>query len=472
MGIKLSNQFKGFKSRYIAKESIRARLLIGLSVWVVFAVLATGWVLTDLFDNYSKRQLASELNVQMNQLLAAFNIDNNDHVSLDFSLNDPRFNRPLSGLYWQIDKLDQNGNYTNNVLRSRSLWDQNLILPKQLDNNILFDLPGPKETELLASVKQIKPAESSSNYFLIIAIDQDVLDPVTHKFNLMVALFLGGLAITMIIALIVQIWLGLKPLVSLQQKLEQVLDGSVKQIDGAFPSEIQPLVNAFNRVLTLNETMVEQARAQAGNLAHVLKTPLTIISNSVNNDESKQGQLIKEQIKSAQHHVNHHLAKARATAIGVTQNKSAHVQPLVAGLVRTFERLYSEKHIKLHYQESADDIFFVGEANDLQEMLGNLIDNAYKWTTNNIWLAITVDNNQLIFTIEDDGKGLSNDQQTLLFKRGVRLDEQTPGTGLGLAIVNDLAIAYGGNIETQSSQNGGLKVILKLPAKLLTNTHK
>lgn len=462
------------KSLRSFSKSIRTKLLIGSLVWLLLSVVATSWVLTDLFDNYSKRQLASELNVQMNQLLAAFSVNNEGQIQLDFPLNDSRFEQPLSGLYWQINHID-NVNSQTDVLRSRSLWDQILIIKNDSKNtDSLIEIPGPKDTKLFAKIREIKPIEGQSNYNLIIAIDQNVLDPVTNRFNLLVSIFLGLLAITIAIALLIQIWLSLKPIANLRHKLDNVLNGVDKQIQGDYPSEIQPLVNAFNRVLKANEDMVVQARAQAGNLAHALKTPLTIIANSVATDDSAQGYLIKEQIKSAQHHIGHHLSRARATAIGVTQNKYTKVDAVVAGLLNTLERLYRDKGIDLHLQAIPEQLAFIGDANDLQEMLGNLIDNAYKWTSNNIWLDIVVDkhNKQMILAIEDDGAGLSRYEQNQLFKRGIRLDEQTPGSGLGLAIVSDLAAAYGGSVSLDHSNHGGLKVILALPAKLLTNAQK
>ncbi len=449
------------------KKSLRLNILIGTLAWIIASVAVAGWVLSDLFNNYAKDQLASELNVHINQLLAAFNVEN-DKIVLDFELNDPRFNSPFSGLYWQIDKINTaNQTASTPVLRSRSLWDAVLNVP-YTDKN-LYEIIGPENTNLFAKTKIIHPTDGTSDYRLIIAMDSAIVVPAANKFKAIMILSLGLLAVVMVIMVIVQIIISLKPLARLRNQLEQLSKGTIKHIDGDYPSEIQPLVSAFNNVIDVNLEMVDHARTQAGNLAHALKTPLSILSNSVHANNTELGVLVREQVQAAQHHVNHHLAQSRANAISHNQSVNCVVTDVLGGLLRTMQKLYADKNIVVAANDVPENWLFIGHQADLQEILGNILENAYKWAKSAIWLntSLKLDGNRavLIFNISDDGVGLSKAQQSKLFQRGVRLDEKTPGTGLGLSIVQDLVIAYGGSISTETSALGGLQINICLPAK-------
>lgn len=452
------------------RHSLRGRLLLGTLAWVLASVLVAGWVLSDLFRQHTGRQLASELTVHMNQLVAALSVDPQGVASLQFEPTDPRLQQPLSGLYWQVDRLEPGQPPEDAVFHSRSLWDQVLHLPAALsasDYAGLEALAGPGDTRLLGLARVVTPPEGAAAYRLVVAADQTMLDQPMAQFRLMLAISLGLLAIGMTMAAIMQVLVGLRPLVYLRQGLAAVREGQQSQIGGRFPSEVQPLVDEFNQVLQNNSQIVQRARTQAGNLAHALKTPLSVLANGAAQEQTPFGHLVAEQVDLARRQVDHHLARARAAAAVQIPGKRTEALAVVQGLARVLTKLYANKSVQLVIDGVPDKLAFKGEHHDLQEMLGNLMENACKWCTQRVWVrAVLRDSTTIVFYIDDDGPGLPDSQQEQVFERGVRLDERTPGSGLGLSIVRDLALAYGGKVCAHRSDRGGLGVMLELPGGL------
>jgi signal transduction histidine kinase len=476
--------------------SLRGRLLAGTVLWIVLAIAVAGWALSQLFQQHLARQLGAEFNVYMNQLVAGLTVDAEGRAHLSFEPTEPRLELPYSGLYWQIDQLDAQGSSIAGVLQSRSLWDQVLNVPPATlrkngtDPGGLVQFEGPDRVPMLALIRTVTPPEGASRYRLIFAADAKTLSGPLSRFNLMLAISLGLLALGLTAAALLQVLSGLKPLARLRQQLAAVRDGTQTRIDQRFPSEIQPLVDEFNQVLNNNNQIVNRARTQAGNLAHALKTPLSVLANAARQDTTAFGHLVSEQVDLAQRQVEHHLARARAAAAVRTPGISTAVQPVLAGLTRTLSKLYTDKGVSIHLYTLSSHLAFKGEQHDLQEMLGNLLDNACKWARQHVWVQASLqtvpENNagpsgaisasapenapntvvhgtQLVIRVEDDGPGLPATQRDNIFERGVRLDERTPGSGLGLAIVRDLALAYGGSVRAFSSERGGLGVELNLP---------
>ena len=459
-------------------HSLRGRLLLGTLAWVLVSVLVAGWVLADLFRQHTARQMASELAVHMNQLVAALSVNAQGQPAVRFEPTDPRFQRPLSGLYWQVDQLEPGQAPRDALFHSRSLWDEVLRVPAVLPVSAydgLDQLTGPTGLPLLALTRQVTPPEGTAAYRLVVAADQALLDQPLAQFRLMLAVSLGILAVGMILAAVMQVVVGLRPLATLRTALLQVREGRQTRIEGRFPQEVQPLVDDFNQVLQNNYQIVQRARTHAGNLAHALKTPLSVLANAARNEPGPFGHLVTEQVESAQRHVDHHLARARAAAAVQTPGVMTPVHGVAQGLARVLTKLYADKHIQIEVSVMPENLVFSGEAQDLQEMLGNVLDNACKWADRHVWLTITAassadgvaDGRQrtsvLLAVIEDDGPGLPPDQCQAIFERGVRLDERMLGSGLGLDIVRDLAQTYGGNVTASASRTGGLAIRLTLP---------
>ncbi len=459
------------------RHSLRGRLLVGTVTWILVSVLVAGWALSDLFRQHIARQLASELAVHMNQLVAALTVDEQGTASLVFDLSDPRLQQPYSGLYWQIDQLSADGTPEKPAFHSRSLWDQTLSLPSDPPGSTHDDLvsfTGPEGGTMLALLKTVTPPEGTATYQLIIAADSRSIDQPLGEFRVLMAVFLGLLAFGLTAAAVVQVVVGLRPLARLRERLADVRAGRASRIEGRFPNEIQPMVQEFNDVLQSNSEIIERARTQAGNLAHALKTPLSVLANGAAQEQTAFGRLVTEQVELASRQVEHHLARARAAAAVRTPGRRAEVAPAVQGIARVLTRLYAEKGVLLHTDKVADGVFFQGEQQDLQEMLGNLMENACKWATRNVHVTVDLsaarnDLGMILLRIDDDGPGLPPEQHDAIFQRGVRMDERKPGSGLGLAIVRDLATAYGGTVYAQASPLGGLSIELRLPGETEAN---
>lgn len=483
-------------------HSLRGRLLVGTLTWILVSVLVAGWALSDLFRQHIARQLTLELTVHMNQLVAALTVDEQGTPSLAFDLSDPRLEQPYSGLYWQIDRLSNDG-LAESVFHSRSLWDQTLKLPADASETTygnMVSLAGPEGSTMLALQRVVTPPEGAAAYRLVVAVDNSSVERPLGEFRVLMAVFLGLLALGLTVAAVVQVVVGLRPLALLRERLADVRAGRAARIEGRFPSEIEPLVQEFNAVLHSNEEIVERARTQAGNLAHALKTPLSVLANGAAQEDTPFGRLVTEQVELASRQVEHHLARARAAAAVRAPRRRTEVASVVQGLARMLARLYAEKDVQLNTNAVMNSVFFRGDQQDLQEMLGNLMENACKWADRNVLVTIGADAldglsgpagltqagasatrarrdvatsrdtpGMILLRIDDDGPGLSAEQRDAIFQRGVRMDERKHGSGLGLAIVRDLATAYGGSVCARASPLGGLSIELRLPGETEAN---
>lgn len=450
------------------RHSLRGRMLLGTIAWVLVAVLVAGWALTDLFREHITRQLTAELTVYQNQLIAAMSFDEQGMVSLRSEPSDPRLQLPYSGLYWQIDRLEIRTVREAGVLRSRSLWDQTLHPPADAvapaGSNQLQTLTDPRGFAVLALMRTVTPPEGSSAYSVIIAVDGNALSEPMSEFSFMLAIFLGLLAFGLAAAAVVQLYVGLRPLAVLRKRLSDVRAGNAGSIEGRFPTELQPLVDEFNAVLLSNNEIVRRARTQAGNLAHAVKTPLSVLANAAARETSPFGSLVSEQVSLATRQVEHHLARARAAAAVRTPGIRTEVLPVLQGLAKVLNRLYAEKGVQLDLDRVEEGWVFRGAQEDLQEMMGNLMENACKWADRQVRIsACFSDDDTMQLLVEDDGPGLPEAKLEEIFQRGVRMDERVPGSGLGLAIVRDLANTYGGSVCAEASALGGLRIVLELP---------
>ncbi|NMU91950.1 sensor histidine kinase, partial [Achromobacter ruhlandii] len=449
-----------------APGSLRWRMLAGTLAWIAAIVVLAGLGLGNLFRQHITEQLRTELALHMNQLTAAVSVAPDGRPTVASPLSDPRLEQPLSGLYWQIDRLDDSGRVVAaGVARSRSLWDQVLALPAVDDADGLYDIAGPENHRLSALTRLLKPEDSDAGSLrLVVAADRAVLAEPIERFDHMLLWSLGALAAGMVVAAVVQVAVGLRPLGRLRRQLAAQQGRNSVRIEGRFPSEIQPLVDDFNRVLAVNADIVQRARTQAGNLAHAVKTPLTILGNAAAREEGAFARLVREQVAMAQRQIDHHLARARAAAASGTAGGRTPLRAPRQALLRVMQRLYAARGLALEMDEFSDRLEFRGEEQDLQEMVGNLLDNACKWAARRVRIGAQADApDRLRIVIDDDGPGISEDERERIFERGVRMDEQRPGSGLGLDIVRDLAGTYGGEVSAGPSARGGVRVTPVLP---------
>ena len=460
-------------SRSHSPHSLRLRLLAGTLVWITATILLAGWGLSNLFQQHVSAQFHAELRMHLDQLTAHFTIDAEGRPLLSQALSDPRLSRPYSGCYWQIDQLgDTEAPGKPGVLRSRSLWDHVLAVPQDTpgDGEIhQHPITGPEGTRLGMVERTIRIDTGQGKtraYRLIAAADESLMRDPIARFNGTLWLALGVLGSGLLVAALVQVWVGLAPLRKLQAALSEVRNGTTPGIAGDFPQEVTPLIKEFNSVLTQNAAVVERARTQAGNLAHALKTPLTVLANAASAAPvgDALARLIHDQVGLARKQVDYHLSRAQAAAAHRVPGARTPLAPIIDGLLRTMQHIHAERRLQLEAAPLPPTLCFQGEAQDLQEMLGNLLDNACKWANHTVVISVHADETRLQIHVDDDGQGIAAGQRTAVLQRGIRADEAVPGSGLGLAIVDDLARLYGGQLELHAAPLGGLRATLTLPA--------
>ena len=260
---------------------------------------------------------------------------------------------------------------------------------------------------------------------------------------------------------------ALAPLERMRRRLSDVQSGAVRQLDGDYPAEVQPLVDDLNALLAHRERAVQRALAKAGDLAHGLKTPLAILSQEAQRAEgagrADLAAAMDEQLERMRRHVEYHLAHARAAAAGVSSGARCSVSEAVNGLARTLLRLNADRHVTLDTHVGADHMVRC-QREDLEEVLGNLLDNAFKWAQSTVRISSVTQGGTVEILIDDDGGGIDESLHDVVLQRGVRADQASPGSGLGLAIVRDLAEVYAGSIALERSPLGGLRARLTLPA--------
>ncbi|MGP1629114.1 MAG: sensor histidine kinase [Giesbergeria sp.] len=433
---------------------------------MLLAIALVGWGLRTLFQDHVTQQLQAQLVMQLDYLSASIDWEPPGSVSVSPMAADPRLAQPLSGLYWQIDR--QGTAPQAGVTRSRSLWDQVLRLPEApasypASGYTVLSLHDAQGHELLGVARTVQlPEDDAPPLRLVVAGDRALLAEPLQRFTQMLLMALGLLALGLALAIAVQLQLALRPLQLLRARLAAVRSGAA-QLEGSFPQELQPLVNEFNHVLRENADMVQRARTQAGNLAHAVHTPLSILANAAAQEHGPLALLVQEQVATARRQVDYHLARARAAAAVRATGLCTPVLPPLRALLRTMLRLHGERDLSFELAPQAQDLAFRGEEQDLYELLGNLIDNAGKSARQRVVVDVLLSEGQLCFTIDDDGPGIPEAEREHMFERGVQLDEQRPGSGLGLDIVRALAETYGGSVQAQTSPLGGARLRLCLP---------
>jgi len=451
------------------RASLRLRLLLGTLVWIIGSIGVTGWLLNSLFSQHLTRQFHAGLQTHLNQLAASLEFDALGQAVLTHPLSDPRLARPYSGLYWQVDRIGDDGQpLAIAELSSRSLWDQMLTVPRDrpADGEIhQHRVAGPDGKPLLMIEQIQRPLDRPvTPARLIVAADESLLSEPLQNFRGMLLAALGLLAAGLVGAAVVQVIGGLHPLNRLREELTQLHEGHQRVLEGRYPSEVQPVVDELNAVLQRNAEFIERARSQAGNLAHAVKTPLSVMANAAAAEHGPLAELVGAQVVLARQQVDHHLARARAAAAAQTAGQHCRLRPALDGLLRVMQPLCAGRGVHIAIAACPESLVFRGEVQDLHEMAGNLLENAGKWAAGRIVVSAARLAGELCLDIDDDGPGIAPGQRAELLRRGQRGDERMPGFGLGLAIVDDLARLYGGRLELLAAPLGGLRARLWLPA--------
>ncbi|UCH74246.1 MAG: hypothetical protein JSU82_18425 [Rhodospirillales bacterium] len=445
-------------------RSLAARLVIAAVLWVAAALAIGGLLISTLFRDSVERNFDTRLTVHVDSLIAVSRYDDSGRLVLSRTLPEPRFDLPYSGWYWQI--ADSRGVV---LVRSRSLWDQTLDItaPQEQGSMRSEEIRGPEGAMLRARFVDVTLPEmppSAPPLRFAVAADRSALSDELRPFNLALLWSLGALGLGIAVAVAIQVRFGLQPLRRVRIALADIRDGRTQRLEGDWPSEVEPFVRELDSLLAHNAAVLERARTHVGNLAHALKTPLAVLSTEATRKQGPRVEAIERQVDTMRRWIDHYLARARAAATGAVLGARTPVVQVIRDLRRTLMRIYADRPVEISIEEDGEPVSFRGEQQDLEEMIGNLLDNACKYAANQVKVVTARRGGQLAITIDDDGAGLTAAQHGVAIGRGRRLDETAPGSGLGLAIVSDIAGLYGGELRLDESPLGGLRAVLTLPS--------
>jgi signal transduction histidine kinase len=445
-------------------------LVLLASGWSLMVLVVTGLVLTALFHQAALSRFDQGLNDVVQGLYSGSSLDERGQV-LAPAVTDVRALRAYSGRYWQIAE-PMTGDGLRALVRSRSLFDAELQASKGLAQRlqktpgavIYYDVAGPDNEPLRAAALLARLPGRSAPVVFMAAEDRSPVDRDDRRFAAATALALILLGAGLIAAVVIQVRFGLKPLFDLRRDIAGVRQGKTERLAGDYPSELQPVAQELNALLSHNQEVVERQRTHVGNLAHALKTPLSVMQAEAERHPGDLALVVRRQVEAMRQQVDHYLRRARAAARSQGAGERTLVEPVIDELARTLEKIFQDRGVQIDWTCPAD-LAFLGERQDLLEIIGNGLENACKWGKSAVMVQIMPEvDGRFLVVIEDDGPGLPPERRTEVLQRGARLDETAPGSGLGLSIIDELARAYGGGVQLAASQLGGLRLDIKLPA--------
>lgn len=453
----------------LTRPSLARRLVLLAVGWSLAALVIVAVVVALVFQQGALRRFDAGLSDLIDNLISGSTIEQGDVIAP--ALTDQRALRAYSGRYWDIAEPLPDGG-VRSLVPSRSLWDSELTVPKDLPARlkanprkpIAFDAPGVQPGERLRVVARWTSLPGRDTPLVFMAaedrrpIDREVRSSVTR-----IAIAFALLGLGLIIAVIVQVRVGLEPLFRLGQEVAEVRRGKSDRLVGAYPTELQPLTDELNALVTHNQETVERQRTHVGNLAHALKTPISVMLTEADQRPGPLAEVVTRQAEVMRQQVDHHLRRARAAARSQGQGERTSVAEVLDELARTLEKIFRAKGVEIDW-DAPDYLWFAGERQDFMEIAGNAMENAGKFGRRRVRVrAEAVGSERLRLLVEDDGPGLPPDLREEVIRRGARLDENAPGSGLGLSIIDELARAYRGSLDLGTSPLGGLAVTVQLP---------
>jgi signal transduction histidine kinase len=460
----------GRESWALRRQSIATRLFVSSAVLSLVILLVAGVVLSTLYRRTAERSFDERLHVYLKSLVAAVAAPVDGDKQDAYSLGEPRFDLPLSGWYWQIARIDRT---PAEITGSTSLFGGRLPnLPPPQGRVRPGDLregysTGPDERRLRLIERDVDLGDDG-RFRIQVAASADEIEETISSFTLALSLTFVLLGLLLVGMTVVQVRFGLQPLARLHEAVGAIRRGETDRIEGEWPDDLAPLAAETNLLIHANHEILERARTQVGNLAHALKTPLSVIVNEAGGDPGPLADKVREQATVMRDQLSWYLERARAAARAGSVGSSTEIGPVIDGLLRTATKIHRDRNVAFD-REVEPDLRFRGERQDLEEMVGNLVDNGGKWANGRVLVAIEPapardGRSFLRILVDDDGPGLPESDRATVLKRGARLDESRPGSGLGLSIVSDLAGLYGGSLGLADSPLGGLRAELVLPA--------
>lgn len=440
-------------------KSLSSRIIASSGMWVLTALIISALMLVYYYRDHVAQHYDAHVNMHLEELTSASGFNSEGAFSLKFLPSDPRYDILNSGWYWDVRQSGVS------LAQSPSLggymFDISHIEPTS--SKVVYEMRGPALNPLRMHIlKREQAGDLEPLVFLTSAPTTDYTDDVVnysdHVFFSFVLLGIG-----LLIPVVLQVRIAVKPLSAIGKEIAGIRDGKKFKLSRDYPTDVQPLVDELNNLLDHNIVLLKRARNQLGDFAHSVKNPLTVINNEAQNMQSPKRELILKQTNDISENINHCLSRARTFGAANILGARSEVRKAVEDLVFTMQRLNHDRN--LEYDTSRlEDCTFRGEAQDLEEMLGNLIDNACKWARSRIEISCEIKDGRLLVTVADDGPGIPIEEIEKVKRRGYKLDESKPGHGQGLGIVDDITSLYGGSMSLTTSVLGGLHAELNLPA--------
>ena len=438
--------------------SLTRRMIVVAALWITALLLMGGFALDRILSASIIQNFDDQLEYVLNAMIASSEIGPDGEVRFNRQPADQRFIEPYSGVYFQISGEGAD------TFPSRSLWDRRLRVEDQ-HRDVEVHVYNSDEFEgepLRVSERDVILPGSRVRWRFQVAQSREMIDAQIRQLRSTLFWSFLALGIGLLILAALQTFYGLWPLRRVRQDVAAIRSGAKTRITEAFPNEVQPLTEEINQLLAHNEDQAEEARRHAGNLAHALKTPLTVITNAATADAPDLADTVCREATVMRRQVDHHLARARAIGRRASAHARAHVWESVEAVQRAVDRLYENVTVDIAGDKRAQVRV---ERQDLDEMVGNLVENAAKYGGGRVFVTVEPKDSVVDIIVEDDGRGIPQQEREAIFQRGARLDTDKPGTGLGLAIVRDVAEIYGGRVSLEESEDlGGLLARLSLPA--------
>ena len=453
-------------------NSLAFRLGALAAVWSLLGLLAGVLVLSRVFRDSAERSFDNRLIADLDSVIAVAELDCAGTIVMPRPLAAERFFNPFTGWYWQISS---NAKQPKPLMRSRSLWDQWLKLGPEAASVVRMGyVTGPKQQNLRYAERVVSfPASDEADegktcvggsFRVMVAADLKDVDADVASFNTTLLWSIAILGAGLIGAMVLQVRWGLAPLDQVSKSLANIREGRADKLEGPFPHEIQPLADELNALVAHNAEVISRARTHVGNLAHFLKTPLSVLANEVQGATGPLAETVARQVQTMRRQVDHYLARARTVASAQVIGARAEVAPVISDLTRALNKIYSSRGVHVE-KLCPEGLYFRGDRSDFEEMVGNLLDNACKWAEGEVTVTVSAGKpGRLSVVISDDGPGLTDEQMKRVVERGERLDESKPGSGLGLGIVKEIAALYGGYLTLGRAPAGGLAAELELPS--------
>jgi signal transduction histidine kinase len=455
----------------LGASSLARRLVLLALTWSLGALVITALVMGLLFERAAIRRVDETLSDLITNLAAYSEVEDDGQVFAP-PFTDQKALLTYSGRYWEIAEPTADGKVVPlSNQRSHSLFDSVIWTLPDLEarlkarpgRTVSYDTRGPKDEPLRVRAQQnFLPGRKAPVIFLA-AEDRSSVDRDVSNFVVATSAAFLLLAALLVVAIVIQVRVGLRPLFDLRREVADVRRGKALRLAKSYPTELQPLAEELNALVEHNQQVVERQRTHVGNLAHALKTPISVMITEAGQRPGPLAEVVERQAEAMQKQVDHHLRRARAAARTQGQGERTSVAEVLDELSRTLGRIYRDKGVAIDW-DADEELFFLGERQDLLEIAGNAIENACKWCKSKVRVrAGEISRERFRLLVEDDGKGLPPERRMEVLQRGARLDESAPGSGLGLSIIDELARAYDGSLNLSDSSLGGLKLEADLP---------